>query len=101
VLISGANVPIANLARLAIRLRHFGETELSVRISLAIDMNRRELRLTTYERAQLLDPLGDGPDEFDELRGALEAEALARDAAALQSTRLSGSRRRRGRDERT
>ena len=74
-LISGANVPLANLARLAIRLRHFGETELSVRISLAIDMNRSELKLTGYERAQLLEALGDGPDELDELRGALEAEA--------------------------
>lgn len=74
-LIFGANVPLANLARLAIRLRHLGETELSVRISLAIDMNRSELKLTAYERGKLRQALGDGPDDFDELRDALGAEA--------------------------
>lgn len=73
-LISGANVPLANLARLAIRLRHLGETELSVRISLAIDMNRSELKLTAYERGKLLQGLGGGPDDFDKLRDALGAD---------------------------
>jgi hypothetical protein len=73
-LISGVNVPLPNLARLAIRLRHLGETELSVRISLAIDMNRTELKLLLYEREKLLQALGDGPDDFDELRAALDAD---------------------------
>jgi hypothetical protein len=73
-LISGVNVPLANLARLAIRLRHRGETELSIRISLAIDMNRSELRLAAYEREKLLRAMGEGPDDFDELRAALYAD---------------------------
>jgi hypothetical protein len=73
-LISGVNVPLAHLARLAIRLRHLGETELSVRISLAIDMNRTELKLLAYERGRLLRALGDGPDDFDELRAALDTD---------------------------
>ena len=73
-LISGVNVPLANLARLAIRLRHLGETELSIRISLAIDMNRSELKLDAYEREKLLQALGDGPNDFDDLRAALHAD---------------------------
>ena len=39
---------------LAIRLRHVDERELSVRISLAIDMNCSELNLDKYQRAKLL-----------------------------------------------
>jgi hypothetical protein len=80
-LISGVNVPLANLARLAIRSRHLGETELSVRISLAIDMNRSELKLDAFQRATLLAVLGDGPDVFDELRAALKQASANRSAS--------------------
>jgi hypothetical protein len=87
-LVAGVHVPLANLATLAIRLRHLGETELSVRVSLAIDMNRSELKLNAYQQARLLQALGDGPDVFDELRAALTRRPAKPIRARAEATAL-------------
>jgi hypothetical protein len=72
--ISGIQVPLSGAARLVLRLRHHGEQELSSRLGFAVDMNRTELRLYAHDREKLLWALGDGPDDFDELRAALTGE---------------------------
>jgi hypothetical protein len=80
-LIAGIEVPLATVAMLALRLDRLGELELSSRIGFAVDLNRTVLRLGARDRVPLMRALGDGPDDFDELRAALRRDSRYRGTA--------------------
>ena len=72
-LVAGVTLSSGAVALLARRLQWAGQTDLAMRVGLAVDTNRTDLALTRDERKAVLAVLEECPRALASLRDALHA----------------------------